>query len=104
MLTLADLYGALEDVTGADTLLEGFVAEANSEADPAALADARQKLANIELLRGQPDRAASLLDQADLFWAKSPRPYLEERLEGLAGPRPAATRARRSRRSDNHHP
>jgi non-specific serine/threonine protein kinase/serine/threonine-protein kinase len=83
VLTLADLYGALEDVTGAESLLEGFVAEANSEADPAALADARQKLANIELLRGHPDRAQSLLDQADSFWSRSQQPYLEERLEGL---------------------
>jgi eukaryotic-like serine/threonine-protein kinase len=83
VLTLADLYGALEDVAGADTLLEGFVAEANPNADPAALADARQKLANIELLRGHADRAGQLLDQADAFWVTSPRPYLEERLEGL---------------------
>jgi tetratricopeptide (TPR) repeat protein/predicted Ser/Thr protein kinase len=84
VLTLADLYGALEDVAGADTLLEGFVTEANSKADPAALADARQKLANIELLRGHTDRASQLLTQADAFWASSQRPYLEERLEGLA--------------------
>jgi hypothetical protein len=59
------------------------VAEANPDADPAALADARQKLANIELLRGHADRAQTLLDQADAFWAQSPRPYLEEQLEGL---------------------
>jgi predicted Ser/Thr protein kinase len=83
VLTLADLYGALEDVTGADALLEGFIGEANATADPAALADARQKLANIELLRGHTDRAGKLLDQADAFWATSPRPYMEERLEGL---------------------
>jgi predicted Ser/Thr protein kinase len=83
VLTLADLYGALEDVAGADTLLEGFVADAGPKTDPAALADARQKLANIELLRGHADRAGLLLDQADAFWAKSSRPYLEERLEGL---------------------
>ncbi|MEP6549129.1 MAG: protein kinase [Gammaproteobacteria bacterium] len=83
VLTLADLYGALEDVTGADSLLEGFLAEANSQADPAALADARQKLANIELLRGHTDRAAALLDQADAFWARSPGVNVEERLEGL---------------------
>lgn len=83
VLTLADLYGALEDVAGADTLLEGFVAEANATTDPAALADARQKLANIELLRGHPDRAGALLDQADAFWTTSSRPFLEERLEGL---------------------
>lgn len=83
VLALADLYGALEDVAGADTLLEGFVAEANPKADPAALADARQKLANIELLRGHADRAGQLLNQADAFWATSSRPYLNERLEGL---------------------
>ncbi len=83
VLALADLYGALEDVAGADTLLEGFVAEANPKADPAALADARQKLANIELLRGHADRAGQLLNQADAFWATASRPYLNERLEGL---------------------
>jgi non-specific serine/threonine protein kinase/serine/threonine-protein kinase len=84
VLTLADLYGALEDVTGAADLLEGYVAEANPNADPAALADARQKLANIELLRGHTDRAGELLDRADEFWASTRLPYREERLEGLA--------------------
>jgi eukaryotic-like serine/threonine-protein kinase len=84
VLTLADLYGALEDVTGAAALLEGYLAEANPTADPAALADARQKLANIELLRGHTDRAALLLDQADAFWASTSLPYREERLEGIA--------------------
>jgi non-specific serine/threonine protein kinase/serine/threonine-protein kinase len=83
VLTLADLYGALEDVAGADTLLEGFIADANAKTDPSALADARQKLANIELLRGHTERAGQLLDQADAFWAAAPRPFLEERLEGL---------------------
>jgi len=83
VLTLADLYGALEDIAGADTLLEGFVADAGAKTDPAALADARQKLANIELLRGHADRAGQLLNQADAFWASSSHPYLEERLEGL---------------------
>jgi hypothetical protein len=83
VLTLADLYSALEDVTGAESLLEGFVAEANPEADPAALADARSKLANMELLRGHPDRAQALLDQAEAYWSRSPQANLEERLEGL---------------------
>jgi len=83
VLTLADIYGALEDVTGAASLLEGFVAQSPSQVDPAALADARQKLADIELLRGQTDYAGQLLDQANTFWASSPRPYLEERLQGL---------------------
>jgi non-specific serine/threonine protein kinase/serine/threonine-protein kinase len=84
VLTLADLYGALEDVTGAAALLEGYVAQATPDADPASLADARQKLANIELLRGHTDRAAQLLDRADAFWASSSPLYREERLEGLA--------------------
>jgi eukaryotic-like serine/threonine-protein kinase len=83
VLTLADLYGALEDVAGAGSLLEGFVSQAGPDADPAALADARQKLANIELLRGHPERAATLLDEAESYWDRSPPQYAEERLEGL---------------------
>jgi eukaryotic-like serine/threonine-protein kinase len=83
VLTLADLYGALEDVAGAGSLLDGFVSQAGPDADPLALADARQKLANIELLRGHPDRAAALLDQADDYWKQLPQRYAEERLEGL---------------------
>jgi hypothetical protein len=84
VLTLADLYGALEDVTGAAALLEGYVAEARPDMDPVSLADARQKLANIELLRGHTDRAAELLAQAEAFWDKSPQSFVEERLEELA--------------------
>jgi predicted Ser/Thr protein kinase len=83
VLTLADLYGALEDVAGAGALLEGFVAQAGAQTDPAALADARQKLANIELLRGHADHAGTLLDQAEAFWSSARQPYAEERLEGL---------------------
>jgi tetratricopeptide (TPR) repeat protein len=83
VLTLADLYGALEDVNGAATLLEGFLSEATPKADPLAVADARQKLANIELLRGHAGRAKELLGQAENFWRASPGLYAEERLEGL---------------------
>jgi predicted Ser/Thr protein kinase len=91
VLTLADLYGALEDVNGAASLLEEFLAQADSKADPFAVADARQKLASIELLRGHTDRAETLLGQAEEFWRASPKQYAEERLEGLA------TRARLQR-------
>jgi non-specific serine/threonine protein kinase/serine/threonine-protein kinase len=91
VLTLADLYGALEDANGAASLLEGFLAEANAHADPFAVADARQKLANIELLRGHADRAKELLAKAENFWRASPGLYAEERLEGLG------TRARLQR-------
>jgi predicted Ser/Thr protein kinase len=91
VLTLADLYGALEDANGAASLLEGFLAEADSKADPFAVADARQKLAAIELMRGHVDRAETLLGQAEAFFRASPQQYAEERLEGLA------TRARLQR-------
>ena len=83
VLTLADLYGALEDANGAGSLLEGFLADAGEKADPFVVADARQKLANIELLRGHADRAGQLLQQAEAFWRASPQLYAEERLEGL---------------------
>jgi eukaryotic-like serine/threonine-protein kinase len=83
VLTLADLYGALEDVEGARTLLEGFLAEESGQANPADVADARQKLANIELLRGHADRSSELLQQAMAVWERAPQQYAEERLEGM---------------------
>jgi eukaryotic-like serine/threonine-protein kinase len=84
VLTLADLYAALEDANGSASLLEGYLADSNANADPLAVADARQKLAGMELLRGHADRAAQLLAQAEAFWRASPQLYAEERLEGLS--------------------
>jgi hypothetical protein len=83
VLTLADLYGALEDVSGSEALLRGYLSQSGSDADPAARADAQQKLANIDLLSGHADTAAPLLDQAEAFWKQFPNQYQEERLEGL---------------------
>ncbi len=83
VLTLADLYGALQDVEGSGALLESFVKQAGPDTDPAALADARQKLANIVLLQGHADRAARLVSEAEAFWNRMPNRYAEERLEGL---------------------
>lgn len=82
VLTLADLYGALEDVEGAGSLLEGFLADAHA-ADAGVIADARQKLANIEFLRGNVPRSNALLEQAEKYWAQVPQAYREERLQGL---------------------
>jgi non-specific serine/threonine protein kinase/serine/threonine-protein kinase len=93
VLALADLYGAQEDVEGAGTLLEGFLKSFGASADAAVLADARQKLANIELLRGRVSAASALLDRAELFWSRNPDKYAEERLEGL-GIRAKLERAR----------
>ena len=85
VLTLADLYSALQDTEGASALLEGFVQQAGPDTDPAALADARQKLANNEVLHGHTDRAAQLLSLAEAFWDhEPPQGYAEERLEGMA--------------------
>lgn len=86
--TLADLYGALGDVAGQAPLLEGFLAAASSnaggpEADPRAVALARQKLAHLELFRGNPGRAGELLALAEGFWQAAGKRYREERLEGL---------------------
>ncbi len=84
VLTLADLYAALEDVSGAAALLEGFINEADPRVDPVALADARQKLASMDLQQGHADLAAKLLDQSEAFWRSKPNAYAEERLEGMA--------------------
>jgi non-specific serine/threonine protein kinase/serine/threonine-protein kinase len=83
VLTLADLYGALEDLKGAAALLEGFVSQAGPDTDPAALADAQQKLASNLVLQGNADRATLLVSQAEAFWNRDPHRYAEERLEGL---------------------
>jgi non-specific serine/threonine protein kinase/serine/threonine-protein kinase len=83
VITLADLYDALEDAQGGAALLEGYLAQAGADADAASVADARQKLANLEMLRGNVARASTLLDQAQAYWAQTPNRYEEERLEGL---------------------
>jgi eukaryotic-like serine/threonine-protein kinase len=93
VITLADLYDALEDAQGGAALLEGYLVQAGADADPASVADARQKLANLELLRGNVDRANSLLDEAQAYWAQAPNQHEEERLEGL-GIRARLQRAR----------
>ena len=83
VLTLADLYRTLEDVEGSAALLEGYLREARPELDPGDVADARQKFAAIEILRGHVARADQLLTQAESFWKSVPGEYAEERLEGL---------------------
>jgi non-specific serine/threonine protein kinase/serine/threonine-protein kinase len=81
--TLADLYGALQDVEGQAPLLEAFLAKADERADPRGVAAARQKLAQLELARGKPDRAAELLAAAEAFWATDPERFREPRLEAM---------------------
>jgi tetratricopeptide (TPR) repeat protein len=93
VLALADLYGALNDVAGQRTLLEAYNKQPNADADPATIADVRQKLANAELLDGQIALAAQLLTSSEAFWAQHPQQFAEERLEGLG------VRARQQRMS-----
>jgi eukaryotic-like serine/threonine-protein kinase len=83
VITLSELYDALADVQGSAALLEGYLKEADPRADPATVADARQKFANIELMRGNLAHAGRLLSQAEAFWASAPTRYAEERIEGL---------------------
>ncbi|MCX2862987.1 serine/threonine-protein kinase [Paucibacter sp. PLA-PC-4] len=82
-ITLADLYGALGDVEGQLPLLEGFLAAAGPQADAQDLALVRQKLANVELLRGRVAAAAHQLAKAEAFWATAPAVHREPLLEGL---------------------
>ena len=81
--TLTDVYGSLEDIEGQVPLLEGFLKQAGPEADPESVALAQQKLANVELQRGNTEHAAQLLAPSQAFWQKDPRGYAEQRLEGL---------------------
>ena len=83
VVTLADLYSALEDVEGQIPLLEGFLAAAGPNADRESVALAQQKLAQIEVLRGHVPRAAELLPQAEALWASAPDKYREQHLEAL---------------------
>jgi eukaryotic-like serine/threonine-protein kinase len=83
VITLSELYDALADVQGSAALLGGYLKEADPRADPATVADARQKFANIELMRGNLEHAGQLLSQAEAFWASVPTRYAEERIEGL---------------------
>jgi eukaryotic-like serine/threonine-protein kinase len=83
VITLTDLYGALEDIEGQAPLLEGFLAAAGPEADPESVAMAQQKLAHIELLRGHIPRAAQLLPLAEARWNADPDKYREQHLEAM---------------------
>ena len=83
VVTLSDLYSALEDIEGQMPLLEGFLAAAGPEADPEAVALAQQKLATMELLRGHAQRAAELLPRAEAVWASAPDKYREQHLESM---------------------
>ena len=83
VVTLTDLYAALEDVEGQAPLLEGFLAAAGPEADPESVALAQQKLAHIELLRGHAERANELLPRAEALWASAPERFREQHLEAL---------------------
>jgi len=84
VLTLADLYGALEDPNGMGALLENFLAAEGARADPVVAADARQKLAGVALLQGNVVKARTLLDQADAYWRRAPSAGAEEQLEGMS--------------------
>ena len=72
--------------------------QAGAGADPAVLADARQKLANIEFLRGHLPRSPGAARAAEVFWDRVPRAYAEERRR--LGMRARLQRARGDLRGD----
>ena len=67
-LMLSDLYLQLADVQGAVPLLERLLEWPGIEGNPTVLAHARYNLAQAELVRGNLERAQSLLDQAQAHW------------------------------------
>ena len=83
--TLADLYGALEDIEGQVPLLEGFLKQAGPEADPevagVSRAEACERGASAREHRSAL-RSCSRLPQALLARRDPPR-YAEQRLEGM---------------------
>ncbi len=81
--TLADLYGALEDVAGQVPLLEGYLKQAGPEANPETVALVKQKLAHAELARGNLQRADELLRSAEPFWNTDRKRFAEQHLEWL---------------------
>lgn len=83
VMTLANLYGALQDDEGQAPLLEAYLSAAGRDADPESLAAARQALAQVELERGHAARCAELLRQSDSFWDGAPDRYREQHLEAL---------------------
>lgn len=83
VITLADLYGQLEDMEGQLPLLEGYLAAAGTDGDPESVALAQQKLAAIEIMRGHAPRAAELLPKAEAVWASAPDRFREQHLESM---------------------
>ena len=83
VVTLADLYGALEDNEGQASLLESYLAATGPNADAESVATAQQQLASNKLVHGQPKEAASLLAHAEAFWATAPDRYREQELEAM---------------------
>lgn len=81
--TLADLYNSLEDPAGQVPLLEGYLKQAGPEGDPVTLAIVRQKLAEVELERGNIPRAADLFKLAEDFWNTDGTRHTQHHLEGL---------------------
>lgn len=80
---LADLYMIVENVAGAQSLLEATLARDSSRSDPAGAARLKIKLA--EILAGQRAflAARQLLRQADAVWAKDPARFRRERVEAV---------------------
>lgn len=70
-LMLSDLFLQMADVQGAVPLLDRLIEWPGIESNPNVLAHARYNLAQAELVRGNLDRAQSLLAQAQDYWGSA---------------------------------
>jgi serine/threonine protein kinase/Tfp pilus assembly protein PilF len=67
---LSDIYIQLGDAEGAAPLLERLLTWPGIERNPKPQAVARYNMAQVEVARGNIDRASAFLEKAQAFWAK----------------------------------
>ena len=85
VITLADLYGALQDIEGGAALLDGFLRTVDSRADPVTVAQARPDFCERGAVARSYGARGRAVDPGRGSWAKtSPNRYAEERLECLS--------------------
>jgi tetratricopeptide (TPR) repeat protein len=74
---LGELHFYIDDYTGAEPLLQRWLARENEIADPAAAADVRFTLAETLHRMGRSDEAARLLATAQDYWAGDPERHAD---------------------------
>ncbi|MEO5706313.1 MAG: serine/threonine-protein kinase [Alteraurantiacibacter sp.] len=83
--TLSDLYGKIEDASGADRLLQQALARGIGEGDPEATAQLRMRLASTAATLGRNDEITPNLDYAESAFGRDPERYRDEMVEINSG-------------------